>query len=75
MKTLILTPNGWPCSLRECPTGLFVQNGKIGFKTADHQLFNMDGVAYWSKVTKDKCERKGVVQPVKSEWKESEAGK
>lgn len=32
-KQLILEPAGWPCSLRECPPGLFLFENSIYFKT------------------------------------------
>lgn len=34
MKKLVLVPDGWPCSLEECPPGLFLsENKNIGLKS------------------------------------------
>lgn len=33
MKRLVLGPVGWPCTLAECPPGLFLYNDTVGFKT------------------------------------------
>lgn len=34
MKRLVVVPAGWPCTLAECPPGLFLFEGKhLGFKT------------------------------------------
>jgi hypothetical protein len=33
MKRLVLEPDGWPRTLRECPPGLFVHDDEVGFKT------------------------------------------
>jgi hypothetical protein len=33
MKRLVLEPQGWPCTLEECPPGLFLHRDSVGFKT------------------------------------------
>lgn len=42
MKRLIIEPTGWPCSLRECPPGLFVHNDIIGFKSVHPGMRGLD---------------------------------
>lgn len=33
MKRMIVEPDGWPCTLEECPPGHFVIDGQLCFKT------------------------------------------
>jgi len=78
MKKLVLKPEGWACTLEECPAGLFVFNDSICFKseyrTDEGQLeaYNEAGEFFWGG-TKTYSERaKLVVQPVISEWEDKE---
>lgn len=88
MKQLILVPEGWPCTLRECPPGNFVLNDQLCFKT-EYGAFKSVGDTKvpgdqikWT-VTHDvdaynsAGEHMGVkedemVQPVIATWEESE---
>jgi hypothetical protein len=70
MKRLVLKPEGWPCSLQECPPGYFAaEDGEgMGFKneyTKDGkpEAFNEAG-EYWCST--------GDVQPLVAEWEEYE---
>ncbi len=77
MKRLVLEPNGWPCTILECPPGHFIHySGKdrdIGFKTEygkeneRDNVFNSAG-EYFRPTDGDKC----IVQPVYAEWKDDE---
>lgn len=66
MRKVELIPMGFPCTLAECPNGLFYFNDELCFK-ADYvgDVFIVDGgSAFWGGVS-DKVERsKLVVQPV-----------
>lgn len=33
MKKLILEPNGWPCTLSDCPPGPFIYKDQLCFKS------------------------------------------
>ncbi len=33
MKRILIVPDGWPCTLEECPPGLFMYEGYLNFKT------------------------------------------
>jgi hypothetical protein len=34
MRRLIIEPEGWPCTLDECPPGLFMYEGTLAIKSA-----------------------------------------
>jgi len=85
MKILILEPNGWPCTLEECPPGFFVtceEYGSLCFKSEytmginDHriQAFNCAGEFFCgSPNAKSEEERiKIMVQPVIDRWEDEE---
>jgi len=38
MRRLILEPDGWPCSIRECPPGFFLHGDSLCFKTEYRQF-------------------------------------
>lgn len=43
--TVTLVPNGWPCTLAECPPGPFASpDGGLGFKTEYGSTRAVDGV-------------------------------
>ena len=76
MKALIIKPAGWPCSLAECPPGLFVTNDShaIGLKTeyGDMEVYNSAGEIFWGGA-KTKEERSALlVIPCFTEWQEWE---
>jgi hypothetical protein len=63
MKKLIIEPNGWQCTLEECPMGHFVYQNELCFKT-DH---NSNTRAYNPKG--DNFRRTDImVQPVVAKW-------
>jgi hypothetical protein len=67
MKHLIILPEGWRCSLEDCPPGFFVTpDGSLCLKTeyrneaGDMQVYNGAGESYHGP--------KEDVQPVKAIW-------
>jgi hypothetical protein len=75
MKHLVLEPSGWPCTLQECPPGLFVFYEHVGLKTeyGDVEAYCGDSGEYFWAGTHTKAERNAViVQPVSWRWDESE---
>lgn len=71
MKQLIINPNGWPCTLEECPPGPFVdlKYNTLCFKSEYHsengkpEAYNSAGEFYHGD---------GLVQPVIAEWDDVE---
>ena len=73
MRTLKLVPNGWPCTLRECPPGCFVFDEEVCFKSDYGQDAYCDGGSYFWGGTSDKEARAElIVQPVSPVWEEIE---
>lgn len=76
MKKLIIKPDGWPCTLAECPPGFFVFEGWLGFKSEygddsdKMEVFNSGGEAFWGGVSGHEARAALVVQPVVAEWEE-----
>jgi hypothetical protein len=70
MNKLILKPDGWTCTLKECPVGLFVCESKVGIKTniTDSKgcvlAYDESGQVFWGGDD-------DMVQPVKHEWENS----
>lgn len=70
MKEVYIVPYGWPCTLDECPPGLFLSSvGTIGFKSQypdkiDGELivlcYNLSGVFH----SHSKNNGKEIVQPL-----------
>ena len=71
MKQLVLKPNGWPCTLEECPPGIFVCGENIGFKSEysndKTEAFCESGEYFCAGDDK-------IVQPVTAEWIDEEGG-
>ena len=74
MKRLILYPNGWECSLLDCPSGHFVFEEQLCFKSdyctneqaiaGKVDAYNSSGEFFTGKATDV------TVQPVFAEWEE-----
>lgn len=61
-----LIPNGFPCKLADCPTGPFLREGSLGFKTQyglDAYCFG-SGEAYWGGAGSPMERARLVVQPM-----------
>lgn len=79
MKTLTITPHGWPCKLIDCPAGLFVFKGSLGFKSEyfqsdpdSIQVYCADsGEIFWGGASSKAARAELVVQPAILEWSET----
>jgi len=76
VKRLIVKPVGWPCTLGECPAGLFVHGDDLCFKTdytddGKMEVYLENGEAFWAGCRSQEDLRKVIVQPVEAEWEES----
>ncbi len=70
MKRLIIKPNGWPCTLLECPPGLFIYEDRIGLKS-EYRTENGSIKAYCGSSGEYFCGKEDIiVQPVIAEWEE-----
>ena len=72
MKQLIIVPDGWPCTLAECPPGFFVIEESLCLKSeyGDNEAY-VDSGEYFARGTTSKEKRANViVQPVKAVWQE-----
>jgi len=70
MKRLVLMPNGWACTLEECPPGLFIFNKQVCFKSEYHNNGNVE--AFNNSGEYLSINQKEIVQPVDYEWQEDE---
>lgn len=74
MRTLQLVPDGFKCTLAECPHGLFLCDDEtmVGLKSdyGDYYLA-IDGDAFWGGTSSKEDRDKIIVQPLRYEWKES----
>lgn len=71
MKRLELKPDGFKCTLAECPPGLFLDADEaiVGLKTDyDEYFIAIDGDAYWGGTSCKQERSKIVVQPLRYEW-------
>lgn len=74
MKQLIVVPDGWPCTLAECPPGFFIFRESLCLKSeyGVNEAYVESG-EYFAGGTTTKEERSLlIVQPVKSVWQEVE---
>lgn len=74
MKTLELTPSGFPCRLAECPPGFFLCGEDLGFKSeyktakGNSEAFCESGEAFWGDANKGGKADDTIVQPLESRW-------
>ena len=69
MKTLSIKPDGWPCTLLECPPGFFVYEDSLCFKTE----YDQDIVEAYCESGETFCKEKTtIVQPVEAVWIEND---
>lgn len=76
MKQLIIKPDGWPCTLAECPPGHFLHGDHLAFKSeyGDNDAYCDNGEYFVGGAGIEKEKRSQImVQPVKYEWEEVEA--
>jgi hypothetical protein len=70
MIKLVIKPDSWECSIKECPPGFFVFKTELCFKTeyGEDEVFCSSGEVFWGG-TKTKEERANlVVQPCIAVW-------
>lgn len=75
MKSLVIVPNGWPCSLAKCPPGFFTHEEDLCFKSSyrtngHNDAYLDDGSEFWGGGDSPKNRDKLIVQPVVSKWSE-----
>lgn len=75
MKRLILKPTDFEMPLSECPPGLFLCDGNIGFKTEYRtdgrmEVFCESGEVFWGGTNVEDERRKIKVIPLESQWVE-----
>jgi len=71
MKKLVLNPDGWPCTLQDCPPGFFLFQDSVCYKSKYNDYYvGTGGSMFWggtsTKVDRDKL----LVQPLLEAWEE-----
>lgn len=61
MKRLIIVPDGWPCTYRECRPGFFTSDAMLGLKTE----YGDDGYCDSGEAF---ARKESLVQPVNAIW-------
>jgi len=75
MKQLKIVPDGWLCTLGQCPPGLFVFQNCLGFKSEygqDEMYVVESGEAFWGGTNTKEKRLSLPVQPCKTEWLKEE---
>jgi hypothetical protein len=81
MKRLAIVPNGWPCTLLECPPGIFLYHDTVGFKSEygcgpnaeTIEVFVCEsGEAFWGGTHTNEARHALIVQPCETKWEEYE---
>lgn len=77
MRQLVIKPDGWPCTLAECPPGFFVAGNSLCLKTeysSEKTEAYLDSGEYFAGGAATKEDReKLIVQPVTAVWEEVDA--
>lgn len=74
MRTLQIVPDGWPCTLEECPPGFFIVGEDLCFKTEYHtekgesEAYCHTGEYFVGGAASSEARAALVVQPVAAEW-------
>ena len=74
MKTLEVYPNEWPCTLAECPPGLFTYGEELCFKSEYRTDAHADayicesGEAFWAGAADFTARDNLIVQPCNHMW-------
>lgn len=77
MIQLFIEPDGWPCTLEECPAGFFTFGDTLCLKTSysretldgfDIEVFCDGGSVFWGSTDKRIDRLKLIVQPVRAQW-------
>ena len=69
---LEIKPDGWECTLENCPPGLFMYNEELCFKTeyGAIEAYCDTGEKFWGGCSDETSLAKLKVQPLKYEWVE-----
>lgn len=73
MKRLIMQPDGWPCTLRECRPGHFLWQENLCFKDeygSAGNSYNEAGEIFWGGAATVEDRAQLIVQPVDPLWGE-----
>ena len=69
MKRMTLEPDGWECSLEECPPGPFLfKKEHLGFKS-EYRVPETGGLEVFNEAGEYYC-GEGLVQPLKVVWED-----
>ena len=75
VRQLVIKPDGWPCTLAECPPGLFIFDAAdyqtLGFKSeygVDNPYIIDGGEVFWGGVNTKEARGKLPVQPCQAVW-------
>lgn len=66
MKRLVVEPDGWECSIEECPPGHFVFDDRLCFKS--EYGTNDGGIEVFCETGEAFVKRTVIVQPVMAHW-------
>ena len=70
MRSLVIEPKGWPCALAECPSGLFLFEDYLGFKSEYKDPYVVgSGEAFWGGTSKEEERDALTVQPCRHVWR------
>lgn len=72
MRELKIIPKGWPCSLGECPTGLFVYERTLCVKSVHDGPILATGDVAWCGTSDKSSTMALIVQPCEAVWEEPE---
>jgi len=74
MRKLVIKPVEWPCTLAECPPGLFVLDSSLGLKTeyGDMEVYTGGGEIFWGGAANKEDRSNLLVTPATYEWEEEE---
>ena len=70
MKILEIKPDGFPCKLKECPSGFFIFNDELCFKSDYLDYFCSNGDCFWGGTNNVVHRGNLIVQPCVAVWSE-----
>lgn len=70
MKRLVIKPNIWECSLKECPPGFFMFKNDLCFKTeyGENEVYCSSGETFWGGAKTKEEIAELLVQPCVAIW-------
>ena len=68
-KQLLVIPEGFPCSLADCPPGLFLKADQLCFKSEyNGEAFTDSGEMFWGGISTREERDRIIVQPCVYRW-------